>query len=63
MIPHWPGLVDASERKGWEDGLCCAPFSPILVEGMYPDADDAYNTAYWHGIAYGPVSWQEEAGE
>lgn len=53
MIAIWPGLVDASERKGWEDGIACAPYEPILQWGINPDADDAYSSAYFHGIAYG----------
>lgn len=53
MIAEWPGLVDASERKGWEDGLVCAPYEPIMQWGMSPDADDAYTSAYFHGLAYG----------
>ena len=54
MIPHWPGLVEESEKKGWDDGSKAAPFSPILAdEALCPDAFDAYSSAYWHAIAYG----------
>lgn len=42
MIAEWPGLVDA-----------CAPYEPIMQWGMSPDADDAYTSAYFHGLAYG----------
>ncbi len=47
MIAIWPGLVDASERKGWEDGSAHRKFAPLLTEGMSPDADDAYSYSYW----------------
>ena len=54
MIPHWPGLVEESEKKGWDDGSKCAPFSPILAdEALCPDAFDAYASAYFAGLAYG----------
>ena len=54
MIPHWPGLVEDSEKKGWDDGSNGAPFSPILAdEALCPDAYDAYSSAYFAGLAYG----------
>lgn len=53
MIPFWPGMIEASEEKGWRDGSACAPYSPLLEEGLSPDADDAYATAYFAGLAYG----------
>lgn len=53
MIDEWRVLVAASERKGWEDGLACAPYEPILQWGMSRDADDVYTSAYFHGLAYG----------
>ncbi len=56
MIALWPGLVDDSERKGWEDGVRAMPYQPIMAEGIAPDADDAYCSAYFHGLAYGGAS-------
>lgn len=55
MIAEWPGLVDASENKGWEDGCAAAPYAPLLAEGMNAGADDAYCSAYFHGLAYGSL--------
>lgn len=56
MIPFWPGLIEDSERKGWEDGVRRAPYSPILQWGVYPEADDAYSSAYLHALAYGGLT-------
>lgn len=53
MIAFWPGLVDESEAKGWEDGSKGAPFQPLMAEGVCPDADDAYASAYFNGLAFG----------
>lgn len=53
MIPLWPGLVEASEEKGWDDGRKCEPYQPLMPEGLCPDADDAYASAFFHGLAYG----------
>ena len=53
MIPFWPGLVEESERRGWEAGTRAEPYSPLLQWGVCPEADDAFTSAYWHGLAYG----------
>ena len=53
MIPFWPGLVDESEKKGWDDGSKGEQFRPLADETMCPDAYDAYSSAYFAGIAYG----------
>ncbi len=47
MIAIWPGLVDASERKGWEDGSAHRKFAPLLTEGLNEEADEAYSASYW----------------
>lgn len=56
MIPYWPGLVEDSECKGWEDGSHGRTYSPIMQWGICQEADDAYIKAYWHGVAYGFVT-------
>ena len=53
MIPFWPGLVDESEKKGWDDGSKGEQFRPLADETMCPDAYDAYSSAYFAGLAYG----------
>lgn len=58
MIPIWPGLVEESEQKGLADGASGASYSPIMQRGFAPDADDAYCTAYWHGVGYGRTAPQ-----
>lgn len=62
-MDFWPGLIEMCEVKGWADGSVCAAFKPITEWGTVPEADDAYNTAYWHGLAYSHVPGQEIAGE
>lgn len=49
MIPEWPGLIEASEEKGWADGVEMREMEPMLPSRDAPEAYDAYVTAYWHG--------------
>ncbi len=52
MIAIWPGLVEASERKGWEDGSAHGKFAPLLIEGLNQEADEAYSSSYWLAFTY-----------
>ena len=45
--------VEYSEEVGWEAGLKASPYSPPIIWGVCPEADDAFMTAYWHAFAYG----------
>lgn len=53
MIPEWPGLIEASEEKGWADGVEMREMEPMLPSRDAPEAYDAYVTAYWHGYVAG----------
>jgi hypothetical protein len=45
-----------AEEKGLEYGARIAPYSPPLVPGLFPDADDAYCSAYWDAFAYAGIT-------
>lgn len=45
-------LVAFAEEKGWQDGAAGNPCSPPIRWQYSQDADEAYRTAYLHGMAY-----------
>lgn len=53
-------LVQLAEACGWRDGAECAPYHPPTAPGACPDADDAYRSAYFHGLAY-VMAWRGDA--